>query len=249
MGKSEDNAYSQEFVDGVIRDVMAWKKKNFQQQNSYNEAVAGNKPEEDTAYLKLNLTRKKIKIIDNANNNQQRVAGQETILDRDSVRKQRILQTNPNQDAGNGYVNRINPKSLKANCDAELPTSPIKDVALTCFGEASNGCASGANEKRAITDSIYNRVRANKSYWGGNSINGVLSKSGQYLAYEGSQYKKAETPEKLTEKECQKLKDCISAAQASAGGTQNNFTNFNQTNRAGRNSICNHYFGRIEECR
>ena len=143
---------------------------------------------------------------------------------------------------GNSPVNWVDPFGLKACCDAQLPPSPIKEVALTCFGEASNGCGSGAKEKRAITDTIYNRVSANRSYWGGGTPIGVLSQPSQFLGYGGAQYRKAENPQNLDEKECQKLKDCITAAQASAGGTQNNFTNFNQTSRPGRTSICSHYF-------
>ena len=54
-------------------------------------------------------------------------------------------------------------------CDAQLPPSPIREVALTCFGESSNNCKNGVAEKRAITDSIYNRVNAGKNGWGGNN--------------------------------------------------------------------------------
>jgi hypothetical protein len=260
VGNSEESRYSQEFVDGVIRDFMDWKKKNILQQNSKIEAQEGDTGREGTAYLKLNLTQKKknmgnennnqrifrIPVVNPAaapaNNNRQKVAGRELILDRNCEGKQRTLQISNNQNAGNGHIGRINPWGLKSSCDAELPASPIRDVALTCFGEASNNCAGGANEKRAITDSIYNRVRANKSYWGGNTVKGVLSKSGQYLAYDGSQYLKAKNQKKLDDKECQKLKDCISAAQASASGTKNNYTNFNKTDKSSRTPICNHYF-------
>jgi len=142
----------------------------------------------------------------------------------------------------NNPVNLIDPLGLKPCCDAQLPASPIKEVALTCFAESSNNCSQGGSEKRAITDCIYNRAAKNRKYWCGNSVVGVLSCSGQFLGYGSAQYKKAENPKDLDEKECQKLKDCMSAAQASSAGTQYSYTNFNQTNKPGRTSLCSHYF-------
>ncbi len=143
-------------------------------------------------------------------------------------------------------INRIDPLGLKGSCDAQLPASPIKEVALTCFAEASNNCAQGGNEKRAITDCIYNRANKNKNYWCGNSVLGVLgctyNGKQQFLGYGSSQYKKAEDSCNLDQKECQKLKDCISAAQASSTASQYSYTSFNQTFKVGRDSICSHYF-------
>jgi hypothetical protein len=223
MENSEDNEYSQPFVNGVIRDYMARKKKNT------------NNPDADNANSNQMVSR-----IPAGNpgaapaNNNQRVTGQEVILDKAGEGKQRILQVNNNQSVGNERVKRY--------CDADLPSSPTREVALTCFGEAGNDRANGAVEKRAITDSVYNRVKANKSYWGGNTVPGVLSKLNQYDGYENLQYKKAENPEVLNEKECQKLKDCISAAQASAGGTINKYTNFKKDYQPGRTAIGKHYF-------
>ena len=63
-----------------------------------------------------------------------------------------------------------------------MPESPVKEVALTCFAEASYGCDEGDKEKRAITDVIYNRVNANERMWGYNTVTGVLSKKISFWA-------------------------------------------------------------------
>ena len=128
-----------------------------------------------------------------------------------------------------------------------MPESPVKEVALTCFAEASYGCDEGDKEKRAITDVIYNRVNANERMWGHNTVTGVLSKKNQFLGYRSPQYRKAENnTDKLAAKECQKLKDCIDAALASSEGVQYAYDGFNQSKGAGRTKICVHYF-RIEK--
>ena len=144
-------------------------------------------------------------------------------------------------------INQKDPMGLKPCCDAKLPASPVKEVALTCFAEASNNCSQGDNEKRAITDCIYNRVKANDKSWCSQAgVVGVLScvynGNVQFLGYNSSQYKRAGNPQNLDEAECKKLKGCISAAQESSNKTQYSYTNFNQTKRTGRTSICNHYF-------
>jgi RHS repeat-associated protein len=138
---------------------------------------------------------------------------------------------------------------LKACCNAQLPSSPIKEVALTCFAEASYKCSDGKydEEKQAITDCIYNRVKENEKSWC--TEKGVIGVLGcvyngkkQFLGYGSPEYKKAENPKALNETECKKLNNCITAAQASSSGTQYSYTNFNQTKRSGRTLICNHYF-------
>jgi hypothetical protein len=131
-------------------------------------------------------------------------------------------------------------------CDAVLPASPVKEVALTCFAEATCNCYEGDQEKRAITDSIYNRVSADRSYWGGNTVLGVLSQSKQFLGYDNSRYHMGEKTQSLNVNECEQLKQCIAAAQASASGTINTYNGFNQTQKEGRTHICVHYF-RTEE--
>ena len=122
-------------------------------------------------------------------------------------------------------------------------------MALTCFAEASYDCDEGDKEKRAITDVIYNRVKIGENYWGGDTVIGVLSKRGQFIGYRSPQYRKAEnSTAKLTDKECQKLKDCIDAALASSKGVQYAYDGFNQSKGAGRTKICVHYF-RIEKAK
>jgi RHS repeat-associated protein len=137
------------------------------------------------------------------------------------------------------------PDGLDASCptcDAQLPPTPQREVALLCFAESSSHCKNSVAERRAITDSIYNRAAANRSYWGGSSVEGVISAPGQYLGYNSPQYQKAQTPGGLDKKSCSKLKGCIDAAKASANGVANKFNGFNQTPRRGRTKICAHYF-------
>jgi RHS repeat-associated protein len=127
-------------------------------------------------------------------------------------------------------------------CDAKLPESPVREVALLCYAEASSGCKNGVAEKRAITDTVYNRVAANERSWGGDSVIGVISYPGQYLGYQSPQYNRAQTPGSLDKTSCTKLKDCIAAAAASANGVANKYNGFNQTKKRGRKKICAHYF-------
>ena len=48
---------------------------------------------------------------------------------------------------------------------AATPTQKIDQyMKLTYFAESSNDCDDGENEKRAITDTVYNRASLNKSY-------------------------------------------------------------------------------------
>jgi len=117
-------------------------------------------------------------------------------------------------------------------------------VALTCYAEASNNCSQGGNEKRAICDVINNRARANRSYWGGNTVSGVLNqrdRRGRYMfqGYKSSQYNQASNPSSLDTASCNKLKDCISAANAASSSATYNYTSFNQ---AGTHNICQHNF-------
>jgi RHS repeat-associated protein len=127
-------------------------------------------------------------------------------------------------------------------CDAQLPSSPLREVSLTCFAEASNNCRDGVFEKIGITDVIFNRARANRSYWGGSDVLDVLSQPFQFLGYGSPQYKKAENPQSLDPQSCDKLKDCIAAAIGSQWDPFFNFTGFNQTARQGRVKMCTHYF-------
>jgi hypothetical protein len=93
-----------------------------------------------------------------------------------------------------------------------------------------------------ITDSVYNRVAANQKYWGGNTVIGVIKAPKQYVGYNTPQYNKAKNSESLEKKSCDKLKDCIKAAEASSKGTENEYNGFNQTPMAGRTKVCVHYF-------
>ncbi len=132
-------------------------------------------------------------------------------------------------------------------CDANLPGSPSKELALTCFAEASNRCAEGDNEKRAICDSVYNRAAANRSYWGGNTVLGVLQqkdKMGRYMyqGYQSEQYRKAEKTSCLGKGDCEKLKACITAATLSASARVYDYTSFNQAPNSSHTKICVHYF-------
>jgi RHS repeat-associated protein len=127
-------------------------------------------------------------------------------------------------------------------CDVKLPESPARELALLCFAESSNNCKQSVAERRAITDSVYNRVAANRSYWGGDTVKGVISAPNQYVGYNSPQYKKAENPSSLDKKSCDKLKGCITAATDSANGVANKYNSFNQTKRRGRKKICAHYF-------
>jgi hypothetical protein len=94
MENSEDNEYSAAFVDGVIRDYMARKKKNTNNVDAYNNRVitrmAGANPGAAPA------------------NNNQRAAGREIITDGDIAGKQRNGQTNYNQYSDNNPVNNLN---------------------------------------------------------------------------------------------------------------------------------------------
>jgi hypothetical protein len=81
MGNSEDNAYSQEFVDGVIRDVMEWKKNRYK-----NPRIEG---------------------------------------------KQRTLQNNNNQNAGNSLSTRVVPSG--SYCGYSQSTGN-----LTCTNNATS---------------------------------------------------------------------------------------------------------------
>lgn len=132
-----------------------------------------------------------------------------------------------------------------ANCDAQLPPPPLDELALLCFAESSNHCKNSVAERRAITDSVYNRIDANKSYWGGNTVKGVIEAPNQYLGYNSPEYRRAQDPASLDKKSCAKLKDCIDAAKASSNGVKNNFNSFNQTPGRGRKKICRHFFRKL----
>ncbi len=142
----------------------------------------------------------------------------------------------------NNTINLIDPSGLC--CDAKLPAGTIKEVALTCFAESSNDCDDGVNEKRAITDAIYNRARANKKQWGGGTALGVLKKKdrrGRYMfqGYKSRQYRVASNPSNLNEGQCNKLKGCIDSAIQSSSSPKFNYTSFNQ---AGKPTFCVHRF-------
>lgn len=143
---------------------------------------------------------------------------------------------------GNNPINQTDSTGLC--CDAQLPAGSTREVALTCYAEASNNCSQGGNEKRAICDAINNRARANRSYWGGNTVSGVLNqrdRRGRYMfqGYKSSQYNQASNPSSLDTASCNKLKDCISAANAASSSATYNYTSFNQ---AGTHNICQHNF-------
>jgi len=144
----------------------------------------------------------------------------------------------------NNPVNWTDPIGLKPCCDAQLPAGPIGEVALTCFAESSSACTEGANEKRAITDSIYNRASADRKQWGGGTVMGVLKKKdrkGRYMfqGFHSAQYNLAKNITKLDNKQCKKLKECIDAATKSSSSTKYNYTSFNQ---AGKPTFCVHRF-------
>ena len=130
-------------------------------------------------------------------------------------------------------------------CDANLPSGPIGLAALTCFSEATSNCREAWFEKVAITDTIFNRARANRSYWGGSDVGDVIRQPGQFQGVGGSQWGRGQRPGQLDPMECAKLKDCINAATGSADTTFFDFNGFNQTRRSGRVKIRKHYF-RIE---
>jgi RHS repeat-associated protein len=152
------------------------------------------------------------------------------------------------------------PTGLAACCDAQLPESPIREVALTCFAEASGRCRRAARgqegrEKRAITDSAYNRQtnllggtvpHGNYYLTGGSAeIVDILAAPGpQYRGYENPRYRQArDHTVELQPRDCQHLKDCIAAARGSAGGTREPYTHF-QRSRHPRDAarICNQWF-------
>jgi hypothetical protein len=139
-------------------------------------------------------------------------------------------------------VNLVDPWGLAPCCDAELPPSPIKEVALTCFAESSNNSAEGTSEKRAMTDAIYNRVRSNRAGRNSWSVVDILQRPQQFLGYGSKEYKKAENPNNFDKKSCDKLKECISAAHSSSIASIYSFNGFNQTPKPGRVIIGTHYF-------
>ena len=127
-----------------------------------------------------------------------------------------------------------------------MPASPSKEIALTCFGEASNDCDQGDDEKRAITDVMYNRAAADKKYWGGSDVLNVVKKDNQFLGYGGDEYNKAmNNTSTLDDKSCDKLKACIGAALNSDKNQTHDYNSFNKSStKPNRNGvkICKHYF-------
>jgi RHS repeat-associated protein len=127
-------------------------------------------------------------------------------------------------------------------CDVHLPSGPVGEVALVCFSEATSHCKDAWFEKVAITDTIFNRASANRSYWGGSDISDVIQRPGQFVGVGGKQWNKGMHPEKLSPGDCSQMKDCIAAAIGSADTTFFSFNGFNQTRKPGRVKICKHYF-------
>ncbi len=136
-------------------------------------------------------------------------------------------------------------------CDASVPAGGAGKVALTCFGESSapGDCDSEADaqaEKRAITDSIYNRVSDPDHFY--DTVEGELG-SGTYRGYHAKESQKSKrqknaekSPPCLPPGDCKQLKDCIDAANASAQATKNPYTYFNQKPNPNYAHICDHYF-------
>jgi len=132
--------------------------------------------------------------------------------------------------------------SLGLCCDANLPSGPIGEVALTCFSEATPNCRDGWFEKVAIADVMHNRASANRSYWGGSDVGGVVHQPGQFRGVGGAQWDKGKNPGDLSPGDCQQMKDCIAAAVGSANTTFFTFNRFDQSKGKGRTKICKHYF-------
>jgi RHS repeat-associated protein len=162
----------------------------------------------------------------------------------------RFLQIDPMSFAGrdanlysyvaNNPLINIDPTGL---CDVEWPASPIKEVALMCFAECTEVCQEGDIEKRAITDTVYNRAKYNDPTWGGTDPIKILSHPKQYLGYRSKKYLRAENdPCSLKGVECENLKKCIEAAKSSSIKTKYDYWGFNQSNVPGRTKICVHYF-------
>ena len=127
-------------------------------------------------------------------------------------------------------------------CDFSIPSGPIGDLALTCFAESTPRCKDGWYEKILIVDTIINRSRANKSYWGGSGIGGVIRQPGMYDGYDSKKWRRGQHPSGLDPAECTELRDCISAAQSGFADTFSDFNGFNQTPKRGRLKVCKHYF-------
>jgi RHS repeat-associated protein len=131
-------------------------------------------------------------------------------------------------------------------CDAKMPESPIYEVALTCFAESSNKCSEGNEEKRAITDCVYNRVRSKyRSVWCNKNkdVWDVLACENQFDGFASDEYMRAGYYwMTFGSVDCKKLKDCISAAEASSKVAAYKYNGFNQTYKPDRKKICNHYF-------
>jgi RHS repeat-associated protein len=140
-------------------------------------------------------------------------------------------------------------------CQVEWPKSPIKEIALMCYAESSPPykCSDQnerEREKRAMTDTVYNRMKKNRPHWGGSDAIDVLKKKGQYLAYGNAKYLDAETPDNLSDEACQELNACIKAAKASAISQKYPYTQFDQSSKSFKGhkhtKICVHYFRTLE---
>jgi RHS repeat-associated protein len=140
----------------------------------------------------------------------------------------------------------IDPKGLC--CTVKLPSSPIREVALTCFAEATiTPCIRASEEKRAITDTVYIRLRATSGFkcMPYSTVIDVLSCPGQYHGYKNPKYNRAENdPQGLKEPECQALKDCIDAATGSSQGPCYQYSSFGRGIPSGTvyTKLCKHYF-------
>jgi hypothetical protein len=156
MGNSEESRYSQEFVDGVIREVNEWKKNrnnnqrivriptnnsntvpaNYSSKTSVQDAMIGNRRNvmplngntmtslrgnrpirEDempglSSYAPVNPGIQRGASSGAPVNNNQRVAGQEVILDKASDEKQRTLQNKFNLYKSNNPANNLTQKKF-----------------------------------------------------------------------------------------------------------------------------------------
>jgi RHS repeat-associated protein len=150
-------------------------------------------------------------------------------------------------------VSGFDPSGLadKPCCDAVLPSSPDKEVALTCYAEIQSPekCSDSASDAAAMVSTIYNRLATKNKYFAkgwcsgpGKTAVDVVACAGQYLGYNNSKYLNAKNNSgSLNQKECEHLKVCIAAA-TSPSRPLYKYHNFNQTAGTGRTKICLHYY-------
>jgi uncharacterized protein RhaS with RHS repeats len=160
----------------------------------------------------------------------------------------------------NAPVNLYDPRGLI--CDAKLPAGDIGDATVLCFAESQRSLSKDKDEQRMITDVLYNRLRTtnkrhrkdycsdegimgirNCSTYGGQFPRGGYDKKGVWIG--NGHYNEVANEEgikKLCDSECDLLKRCISAAQASSEKTKYPYTGFNTTEKPGRDPVGRHWF-------